>query len=104
MIIDECDTEHVFESVMRGVCYCRHCRKVFINPRLFRTGEVFFAPMCGEDWEAHQVAEAILDAWWPHLADKETDTVDNATQLPGMVGDRPQVPGCPGFELFARMP
>ena len=87
-------------SVIRGVCVCTARDTVFINPRLFRTGFTGVGDFIGLDYEAFEVACALIDLYFPGLEGCEDEACDISIQMPGMVGDATPLTGAPGFELF----
>jgi hypothetical protein len=91
------------QSVMRGVCYCPTTDTVFVNPMLFRTGEVFPRETSEIDLETGDAVEMLLAIWFDVLDEKFVQITSNTEQMSGMAGECEQVPGNPGFELVARV-
>jgi hypothetical protein len=98
---EECDCH---QSVMPGVCYCQTAGIVYVNPRLFSTGYIVLEDTNERDVEAFDIAEFMIEHWFPVLEDKWVCGVANDVQMPGMVAECDQVPGEQGHELVSRRP
>lgn len=87
-------------SMIRGVCWHRGDRRMYVNVKLFYLGTTDPKWESEKDLVAFDLCCAILDFYFWHMMGWDLECVEPDRVMPGMMGDRPQMSGDIGYELY----